>query len=578
LRSPRSPHPLGAAILVATLATLAALTAPVPAPATLPSPADFTVLADSADFVTLRWGAVDDSTLVGYRVLVSQTAGVHPLQTSWNGFAAAFSWTTDDSRPDNLIWAEAAAASGYKFTIFTISGLLGQPGFLTVAQLNALHAQGHEIAGHSVKHPFLTTDAAMRLAYVGASVSCTVSITNGMLRTYLGIIPDLTVSLTNPGVFYLDGLVAYLDALTDYECTLENYAIHTESTESRWLDPIFLPGASIKPGSALLTTRKGCNPAELANEVAGCKAELESLITDTTFACETFSYPFHMHDQREMKAVMAAGYIGARDGYYGFRPSGSPVDVDVVNRVDLYEKPQTLVTWSNGSSETGTRTLVQSYIASIKTDGDWGHPRTAHFLSDLDSLHLTWMFDELENDGGVWVATFGEVAAYARQFGISVSNPRVPGSDPADCRVTLGGFDPAAAHYAVVVAYDAAGEASAWSNEVMWGSVTAVGPPGRDAGAAPTGPIVVSAWPNPSRGASRFAFSLAGRTNVWLALYDPSGRLVRRLVDARLDAGPHVAAWDGADERGRRVPPGVYLYELAAPAVAPTRGKIQVLR
>ncbi|MCA9754037.1 MAG: hypothetical protein KC591_17695, partial [Gemmatimonadetes bacterium] len=69
--------------------------------------------------------------------------------------------------------------------------------------------------------------------------------------------------------------------------------------------------------------------------------------------------------------------------------------------------------------------------------------------------------------------------------------------------------------------------------------------------------------PNPFRGSTALAFSLPRESDVRLAVFDVSGRLVRRLIDGeRLPAGPHERRWDGTDEVGRTAAPGVYYYRL----------------
>ncbi len=54
------------------------------------------------------------------------------------------------------------------------------------------------------------------------------------------------------------------------------------------------------------------------------------------------------------------------------------------------------------------------------------------------------------------------------------------------------------------------------------------------------------------------------RTAVSLSVYDVGGRLVRTLVDEPQGPGYYSVVWDGRDESGRTVPPGVYFYRLAA--------------
>ncbi|MAE72164.1 MAG: hypothetical protein CME06_17055 [Gemmatimonadetes bacterium] len=47
--------------------------------------------------------------------------------------------------------------------------------------------------------------------------------------------------------------------------------------------------------------------------------------------------------------------------------------------------------------------------------------------------------------------------------------------------------------------------------------------------------------------------------SVKLSVHDPRGSRVRTLVDGVLAAGRHRVAWDGMDDRGRRVASGRYL-------------------
>ena len=72
----------------------------------------------------------------------------------------------------------------------------------------------------------------------------------------------------------------------------------------------------------------------------------------------------------------------------------------------------------------------------------------------------------------------------------------------------------------------------------------------------------VRAWPNPTRGATSFAFELPRAGRADLAVHDATGRLVHRVVTGDLSAGRHEAAWDGRDDAGRKVAAGVYFYSF----------------
>jgi glycosidase len=70
--------------------------------------------------------------------------------------------------------------------------------------------------------------------------------------------------------------------------------------------------------------------------------------------------------------------------------------------------------------------------------------------------------------------------------------------------------------------------------------------------------------PNPFRDTTMLRFTLPTAGSVRLDLLDASGRRVRVLGPAQLGAGTQSVTWDGRDESGRRVPPGIYLVRLTA--------------
>src|SRR6185369_10350541 len=64
--------------------------------------------------------------------------------------------------------------------------------------------------------------------------------------------------------------------------------------------------------------------------------------------------------------------------------------------------------------------------------------------------------------------------------------------------------------------------------------------------------------PNPFSVATRMTYTLPRASQVDLGVYDLNGRRVRVLVAAALPAGVHELRWDGADDAGARVRPGMY--------------------
>jgi hypothetical protein len=91
------------------------------------------------------------------------------------------------------------------------------------------------------------------------------------------------------------------------------------------------------------------------------------------------------------------------------------------------------------------------------------------------------------------------------------------------------------------------------------GTVAVVG------GAPPLVLRLAQARPSPLRaGTTLISFTLPGDEQVALKLYGVEGRLVRTLTSGLVDAGRHDVVWDGRNDAGQRVAPGVYFYRLEA--------------
>ncbi len=70
------------------------------------------------------------------------------------------------------------------------------------------------------------------------------------------------------------------------------------------------------------------------------------------------------------------------------------------------------------------------------------------------------------------------------------------------------------------------------------------------------------ARPNPFNPLTTLEFSLAAEGRVDLRVFDCAGRVVRTLVDAECEAGPHATTWDGANDAGQRAASGVYFVKM----------------
>jgi hypothetical protein len=68
--------------------------------------------------------------------------------------------------------------------------------------------------------------------------------------------------------------------------------------------------------------------------------------------------------------------------------------------------------------------------------------------------------------------------------------------------------------------------------------------------------------PNPFNPTTTIHFYVPEPEGVLLQVYEPSGRLVRTLVEERRPAGIHSVTWDGTNQSGAPVAGGVYFYQL----------------
>jgi len=89
--------------------------------------------------------------------------------------------------------------------------------------------------------------------------------------------------------------------------------------------------------------------------------------------------------------------------------------------------------------------------------------------------------------------------------------------------------------------------------------------------------ILLAPTPNPTYGQAEFRFSLPSDSNAQLTLFDLRGYRVRELYSGWTSSEPTAVDWDGTDDRGMKVPQGVYMARLTYPGREVTQ-RITVLR
>ncbi len=91
--------------------------------------------------------------------------------------------------------------------------------------------------------------------------------------------------------------------------------------------------------------------------------------------------------------------------------------------------------------------------------------------------------------------------------------------------------------------------------------------PGTDPGAG----FDLRITPNPFQAATRITFELTREGKTALEVFDPNGRLVKRLLRGSLEAGSHSVRWDGTHESGRPVAAGIYRVRLVVAGMSASR-------
>ncbi|HTO92511.1 MAG TPA: FlgD immunoglobulin-like domain containing protein [Candidatus Sulfotelmatobacter sp.] len=250
-------------------------------------------------------------------------------------------------------------------------------------------------------------------------------------------------------------------------------------------------------------------------------------------------------------------YVGGQFGTVGSSPRGSGADFDLSTHA--------LGTWDPRA----TNGVVPAPIYAIAEDGN-----TLIIGGDFYQLGGGTRFNLGQVDDVAGSATAWAAPVTGQFYALQGSGSRLylggtSGLSALDIgTLDLVAWDPQVDGYvhALAVAsdrlyvggsfYSAGG--TAYSNLATYsGGVTAVSAT-RDVARG----LKLSA--NPSRGPVTIGFALPARATTDAGIYDLSGRLVRRLRSSVLEAGEQRVTWDGRDESGGRVNPGVYFARVSA--------------
>ncbi|MEZ5083041.1 MAG: FlgD immunoglobulin-like domain containing protein [Bacteroidales bacterium] len=88
----------------------------------------------------------------------------------------------------------------------------------------------------------------------------------------------------------------------------------------------------------------------------------------------------------------------------------------------------------------------------------------------------------------------------------------------------------------------------------------------------------LSCQPNPFRQQTEFSFQLNKAGNVSLNIYDLTGKLVKPIINGDYPEGYYRFTWQGENEAGNQITPGVYFYKLSTGKGCVFSDKIVVVR
>ena len=69
-------------------------------------------------------------------------------------------------------------------------------------------------------------------------------------------------------------------------------------------------------------------------------------------------------------------------------------------------------------------------------------------------------------------------------------------------------------------------------------------------------------YQNPFNSSSQISFRLSKPAYACIRIYDILGQEIATLLNENLESGMHSVTFDGTDNDGRKMPSGIYLYQL----------------
>ncbi len=394
-------------------------------------------------------------------------------------------------------------------------------------------ASGETLRGSMVASDL---DAFQFFGQAGERIIATVARTSGFLNTELYLYPPEGGDLEADTSPFGDKLDHQLEKTGVYTVIVHDYNLDDNGNYNFTLIKIpgpvstlrDLDGGDIAPGGA----EKGkIGPSDM----------------------DAFQFYGQAGDRIVVTASTTMGSLNTE--LYLYPPEGGPEEANTApfgDRLDhqlLRSGLYTVIVHDYNLDDEGDYNLTLVKIPEAKRPGIYNpSPRSEIMVQPFDSLR--------------WEAVPG-ATGYDLYFGVNVLEPlqKIGANVPAPV-VALPPVEDLQIYYWQVRAHTPNGEVK---GPYWWLKVDRTSSVASQSNNEPPALFELSQnYPNPFNPSTTIRYALPQSGHVKLVIYDLLGAKIRTLADGREAAGFKQISWDGANDRGERVPSGVYVYRMEA--------------
>lgn len=299
-----------------------------------------------------------------------------PKVTGYRNGTAYFSITVDDQDAAYARQIADIMPAGTKMTMFVIAAGLNAT---QQENIQYLHNNGHEIAGHGYSHSLPSASTAFAVTTTNANPTVNVDVAGYqiVLSTTTG---GNTVTLGWTGDKKISDLKT---AVTGKGWTITN----TENVQNSLLLSSLADSSGAQAAPYTTNLDKTANGMFYQNEITYAHSILDAITGGTV---TTFSYPFGVYDSGMATYMQTNGIQGARLNYTG------EYNLSSLNIYKTFCPDMT--TLKGDGTEATIRTLANAYYAWAKDNGAFVS-FIVHDATEFSVAQWAWFLDELNELG-----------------------------------------------------------------------------------------------------------------------------------------------------------------------------------